>query len=474
MFRLVSCCTLLLALAGSALAADTPKNVVMIVADDLGFQLGCYGDPDSKTPNLDRLATQGTRFTQAYCTTSSCSASRSVMLTGLYNHQTAHYGHEHAESHFRTYDSIRSLPVMLAEAGYRTCSIGKYHLAPEPVYHFERYGNASSPQAPGKNEGPVQMAENAQAFIAEQDSRPFFLYFCTHEPHRAGAGFGNERSAKGITPVVYDPAKLTLPDWLPDRLEAREEWADYLQAVNRVDQAVGALLRALDQTGHADDTLVLFLSDNGPPFPGAKTTLYQPGMNLPLLVRKPGQKPGVVCEARVNWTNLTPTILDFADVKPKPQPVRGKKNPGSAPLAGRSLLAVLEQPKPEGWNEIFASHTFHEIINYYPMRAVISGRYKYIFNVAHELPYPFASDLYASRTWQAVLKNQDSHYGRRTVEAYVHRPRHELYDLEADPGELNNLASDPKFAGQLQSLQTKVRSWQEQTNDPWASKWVYE
>ncbi|HEY5315312.1 MAG TPA: heparan N-sulfatase, partial [Pirellulales bacterium] len=129
---------------------------------------------------------------------------------------------------------------------------------------------------------------------------------------------------------------------------------------------------------------------------------------------------------------------------------------------------------PDGWDEIYASHTFHEVTTYYPMRAIISGRYKYIFNVAHQLPYPFASDLYDSPTWQGVLKRGDSMYGQRSVQAYIQRPRHELYDLQSDPGELKNLAADPQHADLLKKLQTKVRDWQTRTGDPWVSKWVYE
>lgn len=462
----------LAAAAHSAMAAQ--KNVVVIVGDDLGLQLGCYGDTQTRTPNLDRLAAQGTRFTQAYCTTSSCSACRSVILSGRYNHATAHYGHEHGYNHFRTYEWMRTLPVCLAEAGYRTCSVGKYHVAPEPVYHFQQY---ASKGIDGHN--PVAMAAAARKFLEEKDKRPFFLYFCPFDPHRAAQGFANEKPHEGVTPVAFDPEKITVPDWLPDQPETRREWAEYLQAVNRLDQGVGALSEALKQTGHADDTLLFFLSDNGPPFPGAKTTLYQPGMNLPLIVRRPGQTSPVVSDARVNWADIAPTIIEYAGLKPDammandPDKPRKAKNRG-LPLQGRSMLGILDQPHPQGWDELYASHTFHEVTTYYPMRAVISGKYKYIFNVAHQLPYPFASDLYESPTWQGVLKRGDSVYGQRSVQAYIQRPRHELYDLEADPGELRNLAADPQHAKLLAELQAKVRDFQQRSSDPWASKWTYE
>jgi N-sulfoglucosamine sulfohydrolase len=323
------------------------------------------------------------------------------------------------------------------------------------------------------------MAENARRFMAEPDPRPFFLYFCTHEPHRAGRGFNNEKPIAGITPVVYDPAQVKLPDWLPDQPEVRQEWAEYLQAISRMDQAVGGVLQGLEETGHADDTLVLFISDNGPPFPGAKTTLYQPGINLPLVVRNPAQSThGIATDAMVTWADLTPTILDFTGVTAaagkNAAAGRGKNQPGSPPLQGRSFLAVLDQEHPQGWDEIYASHTFHEVTNYYPMRAIISGRYKYIFNVAHQLPFSFASDLYSSSTWQGVLQRKDTIYGQRKVQDYIQRPRHELYDLTADPGELHNLAGEPQHAERLVELQAKLKAWQQRTGDPWAHKWEYE
>lgn len=463
------------------------RNVVLIVADDLGFELGCYGNEVIETPNLDRLAAEGTRFTRAHCTTASCSASRSVLMTGLQNHATGHYGHAHGYNHFSTYESVLSLPVILGEAGYRTCSIGKYHLAPEYVYHFEAYRN----QGVQGNRNSVRMAENAKEWFSEDDDRPFFLYWCSSDPHRGGGpdGFANFNDDPdrypGITPVRYEPDKVIVPPWLPDTPEVRQELAEFYQAVSRFDQGVGTLLEALEETGHADDTLVMFLSDNGPPFPGAKTNLYEPGANLPLIVRSPDQQQrGITNDAVVMWTDIAPTILDYCDVEPpKAPPIRPRENTGERETSGRgrpytfhgrSFLPVLDQEHPDGWDEGYASHTFHEITMYYPMRSVISGKYKYIFNIAHPLPYPFASDLQRSPTWQGVLKRQDEMYGKRTVYAYLYRPRHELYDLEADPDEVNNLAPDPRHEHVLRGLQEKLRKWQEESNDPWALKWRYE
>lgn len=460
----------LLATAGvlsmaSQVVAQNKPNIVLFVVDDAGFQLGCYGDNVAKTPNIDALAAQGTRFQNAFCTTASCSASRSVILTGLINHANGQFGHAHAFHHFSTHNYIKSLPVILSKAGYRTCSIGKYHVAPEKIYHFDEYRNAGSQN----HRNTVRMAQNAKEFIAKPDERPFFLYFCTTDPHRgAGPGlFSNFNNVPnkypGVEQILFEPKKIQVPSWLPNKPEVHKELAEYYQAINRLDQGLGVLLNALKETGHADDTLILFLSDNGPPFPGAKTTLYEPGMHLPLIVCKPGQKRrGITTDAMVTWADLTPTILDYCGVK------------APNPLHGRSFLPVLEKEKTTGWDEAYASHTFHEITMYYPTRVIRSRQYKYLLNLAHQLPYPFASDLYESPTWQGTLKRGDKFYGKRTVNAYLQRPRHELYDLKADPHELNNLANSEAHTKTLTDLQTKLKAWQVRTDDPWIVKYKYE
>jgi N-sulfoglucosamine sulfohydrolase len=442
-------------------------NVVLFVADDLGQDAGCYGNPVLRTPNLDRLAAEGTRFPFAFATTASCSASRSVILTGLYNHANAQFGHEHSYHHFRTYENLKSLPVMLSEAGYRTARIGKLHVGPEAVYRFDA-------ALPGNARSPAQMAENSRAFIAAKDDRPFFLYFCTADPHRSGksgAGphkpdlFGNEGKYPGIDEATYDPKDVVVPPFLPDTPTCRAELAEYYRSVSRVDQGLGRLVQTLKDAGKWEDTLLIFMSDHGIAFPGGKTTVYEPGLRSPLVVRHPrAAKRGVVSNALLNWPSLTPTILDVAGALPK-----------DAPFHGRSFLPILEEEDPAGWDEVYASHTFHEITMYYPMRVVRTRRHKLIWNLAHGLPYPFASDLWEAPTWQDVYaKGPDALYGKRTVKAYLHRPRFELYDLESDPHEVKNLADDPAHAALLKELQEKLKAFQKRTKDPWILKWDYE
>jgi N-sulfoglucosamine sulfohydrolase len=445
---------LLLVLAVPAFAA--PRNVVLLIADDLGLQLGCYGDPVAKTPHLDALAASGTRFTHAFASVSSCSPSRATLLTGLPTHQCGQYGLAHADHNFHSFGRVKGLPALLAPAGYRCGVIAKLHVQPKQVYPFDvEVANA------GRN--PVAIANEVKKFLAETGDRPFFLLVGFTDPHRAAKGFANDvKYPAGVPASRPDPKAVPVPYHLPDQPEVRAELAEYYQSVTRLDDGVGRVLKELAEAKKLDETLVIFLSDNGIPFPGAKTTLYDSGIHLPLLVRKPGQKPGQTCEALVSFTDITPTILDWCGVNPE----FGKN---AAPL-GRSLLPVLEEPRPAGWDEVYASHQFHEITMYYPMRMVRTRDFKLILNLAHPLEYPFASDLWNSDTWQGVLRRKDTRMGRRDLKSFLHRPRLELYDLRNDPDELQNLADDPKHAKTVEELSGKLAAWRKATFDPWLVK----
>lgn len=476
-----------------------PRNVVLFVTDDQSPDTGCYGNQAIKTPNLDAIARDGTMFTQAFCTTASCSASRSVILSGLHNHANGQYGHQHSYHKFNSYANVSSLPVYLAKAGYRTARCGKYHVAPESVYQFEK-------TIPGNSRSPVEMANNCQPFLAAKSEQPFFLYFCTSDPHRGGGTadelpfkpnrFGNPPSGSkgypGIDEVIYDPAEVAVPGFLPDTPTCRAEIAQYYQSVSRIDQGVGRLTEILRQSGHWDDTLFIYISDHGIAMPGAKTTLYEGGMRAPCIVRDPSrEKRGVVSDAMVSWVDLVPTILDFAGaLDPRTGQVKAslvaeiaapgrdsQTSPatGAGDLHGRSFLSILDQPHAQGWDEVFASHTFHEIQMYYPMRVVRGRKYKLIWNIAYPLPFPFASDLWAAPTWQAqYLLGPDAPYGAKTVTNYIHRPQFELFDIELDPHEGKNLCDDPEFTAVMEIMKAKLKEYQKQTNDPWIIKWNYE
>ncbi len=446
--------------AAPLLAAERAKrNVVLLIADDLGFQLGCYGNTIIRTPNIDGLAKKGVRFTSAFAAVSSCSPSRATLYTGLHTHTNGQYGLAHAEHNFHTFANVPSLPGLLKANGYRTGILGKIHVQPRSVYPFDVelvHGLAG-------NRSVAAMAEQARQFFRDNGDKPFALAVGFSDPHRAAKGFANDTKYRGVKEIAYQPSDVTVPHFLSDKPEVRRELADYYQSISRLDQGVGLILEALKESRHAEDTLVIFVSDNGPPFPGAKTTLYDAGVHLPLIVSSPVQKRGgITNQAMVSWIDILPTILDWAGVQAPPG------------LIGRSVLPILDEENPKGWDTVYGSHQCHEVTMYYPMRMIRTRTHKYIRNLAHKLDYPFASDIYDSLTWQGILKRGDKMMGDRRVESFLHRSMEELYDLEKDPHELKNVAADPAYAEVLKDLRERLKAWQAKTRDPWLVKYRYE
>ncbi len=482
------------------------RNVIFIITDDESPTLGCYGDTVAVTPNIDAIAADGTLFRKAFATTASCSASRSVVMSGLHNHRNGQYGHQHAYHKFASWQNVVSLalPRVMANAGYRTAQCGKYHVAPEEVYRFETY-------IKGNGRNAVEMANNCRKFITDASAdKPFFLYFATSDPHRGGGKdqtseqdlkpdlFGNkpnDGAFPGIDEVFFNPEDVKVPYFLPDTVETREELAQYYQSCARIDQGVGRLVSILKDAGLYDKTMIVFTSDHGMAFAGGKTTVYEGGLNVPFVVRNPYEaNRGVVSDALISHIDITPSLLDFAGgLDPKTNGPVNWVNPndywksrdqsqmdnrGSGSFRsyqGKSWLSILGDPGATHWDAIFASHTFHEIQMYYPMRVVRDSKYKLIWNIAHQLPYPFASDLWSASSWQAQYQDSlSAPYGQHTVGEYINRARFELFDIENDPMETTNLALKPEYSELLKTYQTRLKAMQKELQDPWIMKWEYE
>lgn len=427
-----------------AVAQTKPKNVVLIVADDLGLQLGCYGNKVIKTPNLDALAKRGVRFTKAYSTVASCSPSRASIYTGMYTHQNGQYGLQHATHKQECYAWVQGLPNLLRNGGYFTGLIGKFHTGPDSSFQWHKLMTKT------KGRDPQSFAQHTRDFISSSEKKPFFVVVGFQDPHRPFAGDPKD---------AYDPKTIDLPYFLPDADATRKDWAEYYQCITRLDRGVGMVLDVLRETGQLEDTIVIFISDNGPPFPGAKTTLYEAGIHLPLIMAGPGLPSGRTNNALVSYIDLTPTILEVA----------GQKTPSykQTKLYGKSILSIAKEENAKGWDAVFASHQFHEITMYYPMRTIVTPQYKLIVNLDYEKAYPFASDLWGSPSWQHIRTSKLEMMGQRSVKSYLHRPKDELYDLTSDPNELKNLAADASHAKTLGELRSRLRAWQAETNDPW-------
>jgi N-sulfoglucosamine sulfohydrolase len=461
--------------AAQSAAFAAPRNIVLIVTDDQSPDLGCYGNKVIQTSNIDALAADGIRLTHAFCTTASCSASRSVILTGMHNHANGHYGHAHDYHHFSLQAGVQTLPMRLAGAGYRTAQCGKIHVEPAAAVKFQETLQANA-------RSTVEMAEKCRDFVSAKSDKPFFLYFCPTDPHRDGQSvaddpqkpnsFGNRAKAyPGVTEVKYKPADVIVPPFLPDSPTCRAELAQYYQSISRIDQGIGRLVEILKEAKIYDDTLLIFTADHGMAFPGAKTTCYEPGLHVPFIAKLPAadKLAGRTSDAMISFVDIVPTLLDFAQVPPE------KDILPKFPVQGRSFLKAIREEHPKGWDEIYASHTFHEITMYYPMRVVRTRKHKLIWNIAHSQPFPFASDLWEAPTWQAAFKQgPETLYGKRTVQQYIQRPEFELYDLAADPDEIANLADKPAHAELFAELKGKLKTFQKNTRDPWILKWDYE
>lgn len=456
--------------AAAGRAPNTPCNVVLLVSDDHGVEaLGCYGNPVIQTPHLDALAKEGTRFDQAFCSSSSCSPSRSAILTGLHNHANGMYGLAHGIHHFACLDTVTTLPARMKDAGYRTGRVGKMHYAPESSFPFD-FGFPHDEFL----RDDVRMSKACHPFIEEDG--PFFLYWCSWNPHRGGGPlkshplgpdrFGNPLEPyPGDTEQEYMESDVIVPPFMSDMPEVRAELAQYYKSISRMDRGVGELIEILKAAGKYKNTLILYVSDNGAAFPAAKTTLYEPGMRLPCIVKAPGeQAAGVVTDALVSWVDVTPTIMDYTGVAAE-----------TNAFHGQSFESCVGQAKvPEGWrSELFASHSLHALTGYYPMRVIRSDQYKFIWNIAWPLTYPTGRDVWKGATWKAIERERPEFFGLRSMQNYLHRPEFELYDLTSDPNELNNLAADPRHAKQVEGFIEQLKAFQTQTSDPWLHKWDY-
>lgn len=440
------------------------KNVLLMVADDLGRQLGCYGDPKIKTPNLDQLAAEGVKFTKAFASTASCSASRSTLYTGQHTHQNGQYGLHNGRNHFMTFDHIETAPALMNSHGYLTGIVGKVHVGPDEAYPWHVREESGTRDV-------AYIADRCSAFFdkAKTEDKPFFLTVAFIDPHRdlTRGGFGNEDAFdKRVRTAKYDPADIPVPDFLNDTPGTRQELASYYESISRMDQGVGMILEGLQHHGLKDDTLVLFMSDNGPPFINSKTTLYDAGINLPFLIRCPNGGSAVTNPNLVSYVDVLPTILDWSGHPASTQPDR------TSPRLGRSILPVLSSSEEQpGWDRVYGSHTFHEVTNYWPTRFIRTRRYKYHRNLAWRLDFPMAADIYGSLSWEDVRNGGKAAaplvIGQRALRDYFFRPPEELYDLDEDPREVRNLAESAAHAEVLEDLRGRLEAWQRRSEDAW-------
>jgi N-sulfoglucosamine sulfohydrolase len=434
-------------------------NLLFITADDLGLVLGCYGEKRIRTPQLDRLASSGVRFTTAYVVQASCSPSRSGMFTGLYPHANGQYGL--VNTGFSLHERLRdkTMPALLKNAGYRTGIIGKLHVDPEPSFPFDLRdtNNATTRQV-------RTVAPRAADFMRSAGSDPFFLMVNFSDPHAfrnadALGGWDFPPQVEGIPEKPLPPGPSTLFNFQQiDTPEQRTRTAGYLNAVERLDVGIGLLMDALDKSGKASDTVVVFCGDHGPPFARGKTTCYESGLRVPFFLRWPGvTKPGVVSSRMVSTVDILPTFLDAAGIAPP------------HPLHGASLRDAVISGRP--WRQFLAAEFhFHGAAPFYPRRAITDGRWKLIHNLLAGRAKP-STGIDGD---QAMRFSRDSRFegtpARKAFDTFADPPEFELYDLEKDPVEFQNLAGTPGASGAQQGLIKALLEWRNQTGDPFLDR----
>ena len=425
------------------------KNVLFLIADDWSRLASCYGNQVVQTPRIDDFAGRSVVFDYAFCTSPSCAVSRACIMSGYHSHTHGQYGHCHGIQGFSTHPWITSTPKALGEAGYATACIGKKHVQPESVYPFD-YEPKVNPRS------TADMADLARTFLQENRDRPFYLHVGFVDTHRAPGGFGNEKQYRTVPDIIYSPDEVIVPPFLPDLPEVRADLADYYQAVSRFDHGVGLLLDVLAESGRADETLVILTTDHAMPFPGAKASFFDTGHHCPCIVYRPDlAHGGSHNQALIAHTDIRPTIHDWCAV------------PAPDDLPGRSWLPVLDTPQPEGWDEVFFSHCFHEVIDYNPYRVLRGRRYKYVQNLAFDHMTPLPTDLYRSPTWMTVQESGATHMGARSTRHTRQRAAHELYDLAVDPTETTNRIDDPTLQEIIGTMRDKLYAFRRETKDPW-------
>ena len=411
-----------------------PPNFLVLVADDQSRDyLGCYGNRSMHTPNLDVLAAEGMRFNRGYVTASQCSPSRSSIFAGRTSHAIGT-----SRLHADLPAEVPTIVEPLKGKGYFTGMYRKNHLGDEFLKRLDFYGNTKE--------------SFATFFDRLPPGRPFFLWVGFLDPHRNGAA--NYDHIKGKVANPHDPAKVVVPPFLPDTPAMREDLALHCDAISHMDGECGEILKLLRERGLADNTIVVFIGDNGMPYPRAKATCYEAGINVPLIIRWPGKaKPGSVTDELVSTLDLSATWLDAAGLPPLRL------------TEGRSLVKLLSGQSHQARKYIFAERNWHDTWD--PARVIVSDRYSLICNYRPEVSYRGTLDHESAPPWGIMDAERQAGRLRSELEPLFHSPRPpvEFYDLKNDPNEFKNLADDAAVAVERDAMLLALDQWMRDSND---------
>ena len=431
-------------------------NIVIFIADDMSWDdCGAYGHPTIKTPSIDGLAAEGMRFENAFLTISSCSPSRASIITGRYPHRT-----DAEELHWPLPGEQVTFTELLRKRGYWCGAAGKWHLGDEVKDRFDKImaADTSGFQLPtGKAGETGKFTETTEGDVrsgctdwvpllkSRPRDQPFCLWLAALDPHRP---YDSE------LPSEYALSDVRLPPYHPDQQSVRQDYLDYYAEISRLDRFVGEVLHELSDQGVADDTFVLFLSDNGRPFPRDKTTLYDSGIRTPFIVRYPGTvKAGTVTSSLVSSIDIAPTLLELAGGTVSPT------------MDGKSFLPILKKATATTREFAFAEKNWHDFEDH--VRAVRDMRFKYIRNYYDDLPNTPPADAVRSPTYAHMKQLFEAGNLPSSQQAcfIAPRPTEELYDTMNDPHETKNLAQNARYRADLVRLRSALKQWETTTGD---------
>ena len=419
---------LLSLLGGIAHATDLP-NILWITSEDNAPMLGCYGDAFATTPNLDKFASESFRYTHAYANSPVCSPARNTLITGVY---TIANGNQHMRSNYDKSDLVKLYPQLLREAGYYCTNNSKEDFNINTA-QTDGIWNELGTKAHYKNRKPGQ---------------PFFAIFNSMLTHESSLHPVRKRAD-----LRHDPAKVTLPPYHPDTPELRHDWAYYYDNVEDMDAWVGGILKELEESGEAENTLVFYYSDHGGVLPRSKRFVYESGTHVPLIVHipkkfkhlYPATQPGSTVDRLVSFVDFPPTLLSMID-QSIPDYMQGE--------------AFLGKQKTSDPSYVFMSRDRQEE-RYDMYRAVRGPSFRYIRNyMPHRVYGPHQEYLWlsqATRSWEAAC--QSGNCTEQQLVFWNAKPVEELYDTENDPWEVNNLAADPRYRKQLVQMRKANQDW---------------
>jgi len=440
-------------------AAEPALNVLLITVDDMSCDsVGSFGcELPGTTPNIDRLAESGRRYTHAHVQTGSCFPSRNVLLSGLYSHNTG------VEGFYQVPNAThKHLVDLMKDAGYFVGIFGKVpHSTPYSPYAWDVDltvdGNA---RFPIKDPESYETSTRRGIKLAQEAGKPFCLNINVSDPHKpfySVNGRGEPVDDPYVPSHIFTADEVPVPGFLFDHPEVREELALYYSSVRRADDCVGRILGVLDESGLADQTMVVFLSDHGMPLPFAKTAVWYHSTHTPLIVRLPGvtDAGSVDTQHMVSAVDFVPTLLE----------VLGREQP--AELDGRSFAPTLRGESQQHRNLVYTFHNENSGRNRSPMRSVQTKRFGYIFNPWSDGQRVFRTATTGTATFRTMQKlAADDEAIAARLDLFQHRVPEELYDYKNDPDALHNLIDDPAYATILGELRSEMRRIMVESHDP--------